>query len=53
MDVRAAKYSELSGTEPKLYDDIEELITKGINKISVDDEVERINILQKELRHIN
>lgn len=50
MDVRAAKYSELSGTEPKLYDDIEELIIKGINKILWYDEVERINIFQKELR---
>ena len=51
-DERAAKYSELSGTEPKLYEDIEGLITKGINKILWYDEVERINAFQKELQNV-
>lgn len=50
-DERAAKYSELSGTKPQLYEDIEELIDKGINKILWYDEVERINVFQKELRN--
>jgi len=51
-DERAAKYSQLSGTEPKLYEDVEELIAKGINKILWYDEVERINEFQKELKGI-
>lgn len=51
-DERAAKYSELSGTEPKLYEDIEGLIAKGINKILWYDEVERINAFQKELQNV-
>ncbi|HEY8421496.1 MAG TPA: Cof-type HAD-IIB family hydrolase [Thermoclostridium sp.] len=51
-DERAAKYSELSGTEPKVYEDIEELIAKGINKILWYDEVDRINEFQKELKDI-
>lgn len=50
MDERAAKYSELSGTPPIKYENIEELIGKGINKILWYDEVERINEFQKELQ---
>jgi len=50
MDERAAQYSELSGTEPVLYENVEELIEKGINKILWYDEVDRINEFLKELQ---
>lgn len=50
MDERAEKYSDLSGTEPILYENVEELIEKGINKILWYDEVEKINTFLKELR---
>lgn len=49
MDERAAKYSQLSGTQPKLYSDVRELLGKGINKLLWYDEVERINAFEKEM----
>lgn len=51
-DERAAKYSELSGTEAKLYENVEEVLVKGVNKILWYDEVERINAFQEELKNI-
>lgn len=51
-DERAAKYSELSGTEAKLYKNVEEVLVKGVNKILWYDEVERINAFQEELKNI-
>lgn len=49
FDERAAKYSELSGSKPELYNNIEELIDKGINKILWYDYVEKINEFQNEI----
>lgn len=51
-DERAAKYSEISGTEPKLYSDVRDLIGKGINKLLWYDEVERINAFEKEMHDL-
>lgn len=48
-DERAAKYSELSGTKPELYENVGELLNKGINKMLWYDDVERINAFQKEI----
>lgn len=49
MDERAAKYSQLSGTQPKLYGDIRELLEKGITKLLWYDEIERINAFEREM----
>lgn len=49
MDQRAAKYSNLSGTQPKLYDDIRDLLGKGINKMLWYDEIDRINAFEREM----
>lgn len=49
QDERAAKYSQLSGTQPKLYSDVRELIGKGINKLLWYDEIERINTFEREM----
>ena len=51
-DERAAKYSQLSGTEPRIYHDIRELFGKGINKILWYDEVERIQEFENELHGV-
>ena len=40
MNELAIKYSTISGTEPVLYTEIEQLIEKGINKILWYDDVE-------------
>jgi hypothetical protein len=52
MDERAEKYSHISGTQPKLYGDIYELIRKGISKILWYDEVERINAFEREMHEL-
>ncbi len=50
VDERAAKYSQLSGTQPKLYGDIRELLGKGINKLLWYDEIEQINAFEREMK---
>jgi Cof subfamily protein (haloacid dehalogenase superfamily) len=49
-DERAAQYSQLSGTEPKLYRDVRDLLEKGINKMLWYDEIQRINTFEREMR---
>ena len=50
MNELAIKYSTISGTEPVLYTEIEQLIEKGINKILWYDDVERIEEYERELK---
>ncbi|NLK67668.1 MAG: HAD family phosphatase [Clostridiaceae bacterium] len=52
MNELAIKYSTISGTEPVLYTEIEQLIEKGINKILWYDDVERIEEYERELKTI-
>lgn len=49
MDERAARYSDLSGSEALLYENAEELAERGVNKILWYDDVERINAFRDEL----
>lgn len=51
-DERAVQYSQLSGIEPRVYNDVRELFGKGINKILWYDEIERINGFKNELKEV-
>ncbi|MBP7176129.1 MAG: HAD family phosphatase [Thermoclostridium sp.] len=52
LDERAVKYSQLSGTQPKLYKDVHKLIQKGIHKLLWYDTVERIHAFEKEMHEL-
>lgn len=49
IDERAIKYSQVSGTKPQMYNDLRELVKKGINKMLWYDDIDRINAFEREL----
>lgn len=51
IDEKSIRYGQISGTKPQLYNDAKELIDQGINKMLWYDEIERINLFEKEMHH--